>query len=181
MVDTTPRTTTRKPRTKAAATSEAPKAPAKRAPRRAAASTATAPVRKAPTTIAAPRRKNSTFTYVGLGVFFLMFATSAVIGLTADGQINVGNVIIAQGGGHYTAPDGTSVAMPPQQNAQPINSGLVPSSEQPVNVPAPIDTASSTEAASSTETTASSTEPAPQAEGEGEVAGEATTTEIVPQ
>lgn len=178
MVETTPRTTTRKPRTRAAVSGDVPKPAVKRIVRKPKSGSVSV-ARKAPTTIPPVRKKSSTMIYVGAAIFVLMFGTSAVIGFTSEGQINVGNTIIAQGGGHYTAPDGTQVAMPPQQNQQPINSGLVPSAAQPATPPPPVETTSSTEeAASSTETATSSTESssdeATSAEGTaqaGDVAG----------
>ncbi len=196
MEDETPRTPRpRKPRTKTAVVGVAgevkevkPRA-RRAAPRKkaSAASTEEAPVaRKAPTQIAETRRvgkRSRTLQYVSLAIFILSFVASAAIGFSDNGQINVGGTTITQAGENLVVQNeqGETVVVPTQQQ-QPVNSGLVPSGQQPEPVALPEPTASSTDVttASSTDATASSTE-AELAEAEnaeegagGQVAGETT-------
>lgn len=180
MVETTPRTTTRKPRAKAAVSSESVPKPAVRRSTRKVVAAEDAPVRKAPTAfVSRERTQRSNLIYVGIGIFLLLAGVSAGIGMTAQGQINVENAMIAQISEHPTNPDGTPVQLPSQHNDQVVNSGLVPATDQPEPAPPVMETASSTESASSTEAT--STEPitsevAEASTAEGEVAGAETST-----
>lgn len=135
---------TRAPRTrKAAAVEELETAPTRR------------PRRKAPTPVATERAataQSQKFIYIGVGVFVALFITSAVIGFTDKGSINVRSIIDMR---ISTASPEDRVRFEQAQNASQgspvVDGGLTPT-DLPPRTPEPPVTASSSDAvASSTE------------------------------